>query len=186
MAIPELNRPPRAQGLILVYGEGKLETRGTPSTQSARAGPASRPLGPETRLLQTSGVRAARGNPAPGFRRPALPAGAADPLGAPPGGAPTPAPGPPLRRARIQLHTLAHEETGPLTDAETALRAGLGCSTCDGERRTTEPAGNLETLPRRFWEGAARRGRCRQRDEKSLRPDLSLSEVLGKGGLLPL
>lgn len=84
MAIPELNRPPRAQGLILVYGEGKLETRETPSTQSARAGPASPSLGPETRLLQTSGVRAARGNPAPGFRRPALPAGACRPPGTAP------------------------------------------------------------------------------------------------------
>lgn len=136
MAIPELNRPPRAQGLILVYGEGKLETRETPSTQSARAGPASPSLGPETRLLQTSGVRAARGNPAPGFRRPALPAGACRPPGtAPRSERPRRRPGL-LSAARgfNYIHSLTRKQV-PVTDAETALRAGLGCSTASHLRR---------------------------------------------------
>lgn len=113
MAIPELNRPPRAQGLILVYGEGKLETRETPATQRARAGPASPSLGPETRLCRLPGCELPAGTPRQASGGLPSQRCVPTPWDRPPERAPTPAPGPPLRRAWIQLHTLAHEETGP-------------------------------------------------------------------------
>lgn len=135
MAIPELNRPPRAQGLILVYGEGKLETRETPSTQSARAGPASPSLGPETRLCRLPGRELPAGTPRQASGGLPSQRARADPLGPPPGAsahAGARASSPP--RVDSTTYTRSRKQV-PVTDAETALRAGLGCSTASHLRR---------------------------------------------------
>lgn len=129
MAIPELNRPPRAQGLILVYGEGKLETRETPSTQSARAGPASPSLGPETRLCRLPGCELPAGTPRQASGGLPSQRARADPLGPPPGASAHAG-----ARASSTTYTRSRKQV-PVTDAETALRAGLGCSTASHVRR---------------------------------------------------